>query len=44
MSENDRQFVKYTFYKVDKGWRLLHGEEKRRGKEQFSAILAEFAG
>ncbi|MEE9249335.1 MAG: chlorite dismutase family protein [Dehalococcoidia bacterium] len=44
MSENDRQFVKYTFYKVDRGWRLLPGEEKRRGKEQFLAILDEFAG
>ena len=44
MSENDRQFVKYTFYKVDKGWRLLPAEEKRRGKEQFLAILDEFAG
>ena len=44
MSENDRQFVKYTFYKVDRGWRLLPAEEKRRGKEQFLAILDEFAG
>ena len=44
MSENDRQFVKYTFYKVDRGWRLLSGEEKRKGKEQFLAILDEFAG
>ena len=44
MSENDRQFVKYTFYKVDRGWRLLPAEEKRRGKEQFLAILDEYAG
>lgn len=44
MSDNDRQFVKYTFYKVARGWRLLPGEEKSRGKEQFLAILDEFAG
>ena len=41
--DSKRQFVKYSFYKLDRQWRLLPGEEKDRGKEQFLAILEEFS-
>ncbi|MEE9199364.1 MAG: chlorite dismutase family protein [Dehalococcoidia bacterium] len=41
--DNTRQFVKYSFYKLDRRWRLLSGEEKDRGKEQFLSILDEFS-
>ena len=41
--EDARDFVKYSFYKVNPEWRLLPGEEKRRGKEEFAATLAEFS-
>ncbi len=41
--DNKRQYVKYSFYKLDRRWRLLPGEEKARGKEEFLAILDEFS-
>ena len=44
MTENGkRQFVKYSFYKLDKLWRVLPEDEKARGKDEFLAILDEFS-
>ncbi len=42
-NNNKRQYVKFTFFKLDKKWRLLPIEEKSRGKEQFLSILDEFS-
>ena len=33
-----RQFVKYSFYKLDRRWRLLSSEEQAKGKEEFLAF------
>jgi chlorite dismutase len=38
-----RQFVKYTFLKVDPAWRRLDGAERARHKEEFAAACADFA-
>ena len=40
---NQRQYVKYTFYKLDPQWRRLSSEEKRQGKEEFLSIIDEFS-
>ena len=42
--EEARDFVKYSFYKVDPRWRQLPREQRQRGKEEFAATLAEFTG
>ncbi len=41
--ETKRQFVKYNFFKVDPSWRRLAEEERDRGKEEFMAVVEEFA-
>ncbi|MSQ14328.1 MAG: chlorite dismutase [Dehalococcoidia bacterium] len=41
--EGQRQYVKFTFYKVDSPWLLLPKEQKERDKEEFQAAVAEFA-
>ena len=38
----DRQFVKYTFLKVDPAWRRLDAEERARHKPQFIAPCDDF--
>ncbi len=38
-----RDFVKYTFYKVAADWRRLPSSEKERSKREFADVLAEFA-
>jgi chlorite dismutase len=38
-----RQFVAYTFYKVLPEWRRLDEETKRRGREEFSAVVDEYS-
>ena len=38
-----RDFVKYTFYKVAADWRRLPSSEKERSKREFTDVLAEFA-
>jgi chlorite dismutase len=43
VKESQREFLKYTFFKVDGGWRFLDDEEKRKAKEEFSAVFAEFS-
>ena len=42
MSER-RNFVKYTFLKVDPAWRRLDAEERRTHKREFAAACHEFA-
>ena len=39
----DRQFVKYTFLKVDPAWRRLDAEERARHKREFIAACEDFA-
>lgn len=38
-----RQFVSYVFYKLDPSWRRLDAETRARGREEFKAIIDEFA-
>lgn len=38
-----RQFVKFTFLKVDPAWRRLPSEERAQGKQELAAALNEFA-
>ncbi len=38
-----RQFVKFTFLKVDPAWRRLAPEERAQGKAELAAALHEFA-
>lgn len=40
---NGRQFVKYSFYKVDPLWRRLPDAERQDGKREFAAVVEEFA-
>src|SRR5919205_1397545 len=39
----ERQFVKYTFLKVDPAWRRLDADERSRHKREFIAACEEFA-
>src|SRR5919197_5405016 len=39
----DRQFVKYTFLKVDPAWRRLDADERARHKREFIAACEDFA-
>jgi chlorite dismutase len=39
-----REFVKYTFFKVDRAWRSLSDAERRTQKEEFAAVVDEIAG
>ena len=39
----DRQFVKYTFLKVDPAWRRLGAEERATHKREFMAACEDFA-
>ncbi len=38
-----RDFVKYSFFKVDPKWRLLPSEQRSDGKQQFAQVLDEFS-
>lgn len=38
-----RQYVKFTFYKVESPWLRLSKEERERGKEEFMAAVTEFS-
>lgn len=42
--QESRQFVKYTFYKVDPQWRRLPETERTDGKREFAAVVDEFSG
>ena len=37
-----RQFVKYTFFKVDLRWRRLPQADRERSKSEFAAVVDEF--
>lgn len=43
-AKDKRQFVKFTFYRVDPQWRRLSEEERAAGKKEFLGAEAEFAG
>ena len=38
------QYVAYTFFKVDPGWRRLPVEERMAGKDAFAEVVEEWAG
>lgn len=39
-----RQFVNYSFFKVDPAWRRLPEAERRAGKEEFARVIEEYRG
>jgi len=39
----ERQFLKYTFFKVDLEWRRLSSEEKSSSKREFATMVNDFA-
>ena len=41
--ETQRDFVKYTFYKVSPRWRRWSDGKRERSKEEFAHVLAEFS-
>ena len=43
MSNSERQFVQYAFYKVDPAWRLLPEEQRDTDKQEFLAVCDEFS-
>ena len=43
MADPRRDFVKYTFYKVQPEWRRLPADRRNRAKDKFAAIADEFA-
>ena len=43
MAQNgNRQYVRYTFFKIDLDWRRLPQGDKERSKTEFAAVLDEF--
>ena len=38
-----RQFVRYTFYKLNQEWRRLPQEERQRSKAEFAAVVDELS-
>ena len=38
-----RQFLKYTFFKVDPQWRRLHSDERSASKREFATLVNGFA-
>ena len=39
-----RQYVNFTFYKVDPAWRRLPAAEREQGKQEFSRTARDYAG
>ena len=39
-----RQFVNYSFYKVDPAWRRLPEAERAQGKEEFARVVEDYRG
>ena len=39
----ERQFLKYTFFKVDPQWRRLSGEQRSSSKREFTTLVNDFA-
>lgn len=42
-SASGRQFVKYTFFKLDPQWRLLPSDTRAAQKEEFAAVVSEIS-
>jgi chlorite dismutase len=40
----EREFVKYTFFKVERGWRSQDDGRKQADKREFAAVIDELAG
>ncbi|HEY0603353.1 MAG TPA: chlorite dismutase family protein [Herpetosiphonaceae bacterium] len=38
-----RQFVKWSFFKIDPAWRSLSAGERERGKQEFEAVVKRWA-
>lgn len=38
-----RQFVKWSFFKIDPAWRALPAQERERGKQEFEAVVKRWA-
>ncbi|MBI2936205.1 MAG: chlorite dismutase family protein [Chloroflexi bacterium] len=43
MPQEQRQFIKYNFYRVDPAWRRLPERERQEGKQQFLGVVGEFS-
>ena len=43
VQETEREFLKYTFFKVDSQWRRLDDAQRAEHKQQFAAIVEEFS-
>ena len=41
--DTGRRFIKYTFFKADPQWRRLSDADRDRGKQEFAAVVEEFA-
>jgi chlorite dismutase len=39
-----RQYVNYTFFKVDPAWRRLPEAERQEGKEEFARVVEDYRG
>jgi len=39
----ERQFLKYTFFKIDPEWRRLSSQEKSSSKREFAVLVNDFA-
>ena len=39
-----RQYVSYSFYKVDPAWRRLPENERQAGKEEFARVVEDYRG
>jgi chlorite dismutase len=44
MAEGVRQFVKYSFYRVDPAWRRLPDGEREDHRRELEAVVGEFGG
>jgi len=40
---SEREFLKYSFFKVDQEWRLLDEKEKSKAREEFTRVFAEYS-
>lgn len=41
--DQKRQYVNYTFYKVDPQWRRLPEKERERGKREFAEVIEGYS-
>ncbi len=39
-----RKFMRYAFFKADRGWRSLDGEAKEKGTAEFLGVLQRYSG